>query len=225
MKAILSFFIALILPSVATSTTTIVNKKIFLSVPFTSEIPLGKWIKPWNNACEEAVITMIDQFYRGTSTPRLTRERAVTLMQPIFLWEDKHFGYNADANAAEIARIVNETTRFTAVVKRRPTLEDIKHELEEGHPVISLHYGFGLKNPLIPFRRSGSSYHTMVIKGYDDDKQEFIVNDPGNDKSGLDFRYSYATIMDTLHDFNHQTKKADGEPVVIFTAKKVAAKS
>jgi len=223
MKAFLSFLISLFLSSsVAAPPTATLSKvsKVSIPVPYTSEIPNGAWVKPWNNACEEASIVMVDEFYHGIKTTRLTRQRAMTLMQPIFLWEDKNFGYNADADAAEIARIINETTPFKATIKYQPTLDDIKQELAQGHPVISLHYGFGLKNPLIPFRHSGSSYHVMVLKGYDDTTKEFIVNDPGNDKSGLDFRYPYATIMDTLHDFNHHTKKVDGEPVVIFTTSK-----
>lgn len=64
----------------------------------------------------------------------------------------------------------------------------------------------------------------MVIIGFDNKNQEFIVHDPGFG-SGLDYRYSYATIMDTLHDFDHETSQANGASVVLFTNSRMLAKT
>jgi len=185
-----------------------------LPVPFVSETPDGVWVAPWNNACEEATIVMIEQYYLGQKT--ITKNASKNLMRPLFSAEDKLFDSNADTNSSRIQTIVNDFTTFHTISKTNPKLDDIKTELDAGHPVISLHYGFDLKNPLIPFLRTGSSYHVMVITGYDDDVQEFIVNDPAVTK-GLDFRYNYDIFLNSLHDFNHTTGKADGPARVLFT--------
>lgn len=194
---------------------------IVLAVPYTSEIPNGRWVGPWKNACEEAGVTMVNQYYLGNGgNKRIPPRLAVQLMTSIFAWEDRVFGFDSDTDAAETARIINEFSSAAATVKYNPTLDDIKKELAAGHPVISFHYGFDLHNPLIPFKRGGSYYHVMVLIGYDDAAQEFIVNDPGNDRSGLDYRYPYATIINTLHNFDHATRQVDGRPVVLFTRSK-----
>jgi hypothetical protein len=36
-----------------------------LDVPFTSQAPEGNWAEPWQNACEETSIVMVDAFFDG----------------------------------------------------------------------------------------------------------------------------------------------------------------
>jgi len=216
-KKIFLFLALLYTPLFTNAATTTVN----LSVPYTSEIPDGRWIKPWNNACEEAAIVMIEQFYAGNHDARLTRANAKKLMWPLFGIEEKLWKNSADTDAARTAKIINDYTSMSAYIKSDPAIDDIIAELDAGRPVISFHYGYDLKNPNIPWRRGGSSYHVMPITGYDPIKMEFIVDDPGNHRSGLDYRYQYATITSSLHDFDHATGKADGPARVLFTAPKL----
>jgi hypothetical protein len=61
----------------------------------------------------------------------------------------------------------------------------------------------------------------MVIIGYDDEKKEFIVNDPGDRVAGPGHRYSYDILINSLHDFIFADKKADGPARVIFTYPKL----
>jgi len=63
--------------------------------------------------------------------------------------------------------------------------------------VIFLARGAGLRNP---FFAADPPYHTVVIVGYDDTRQQFITHEPGT-RRGLDFRYSYATLMAAMADF------------------------
>lgn len=218
----LSYFLfgfTLLLPGAALAETTTVR----LPVPFIWEIPDGLWVKPWNGACEEASIMMIDQFYRGRKRENVGRVESKALMAPLFTLEDKLFGSNADTNATRTLKIIEDYTNFDGEIKFNPTIEDITTELANGHPVISLHYGYDLNNPLHRFRRGGSSYHVMALTGFDDKKQIFYANDTEL-KGGLDYPYQYATIMASLHDFDHATHKANGEPVVIFTKPKQLVK-
>lgn len=190
-----------------------------IPVPFIWEIPDGVWVKPWNNACEEASIMMIDQFYRGRKEENVGRVESKNLMTPLFAIEDRLFGSNSNTDATRTLKVIQDYTNFDGELKFHPTASDITAELALGHPVISFHYGYDLNNPHHRFRRGGSSYHVMVITGFDDKKQLFYANDTEL-KGGLDYPYAYDTIMASLHDFNHTTRKADGEPVVIFTRSK-----
>ncbi|OGH68679.1 MAG: hypothetical protein A3I29_04990 [Candidatus Magasanikbacteria bacterium RIFCSPLOWO2_02_FULL_44_11] len=212
--------------TIAAATTTApkptIPKAVSLSVPHIWEIPDGVWVKPWNNACEEASIIMIEEYYLSTAKRKLPPKEIKQKLWPLFTWEDKIFGSNADTDAARTARIINEYSSFSATVIKNPKLEDIKMEISLGHPVMSFHYAKGM-NPDHRFAINGSYYHVMVITGYDDIKQEFLIND-SEFKNGLDYRYPYATIMDTLHDFDHKRRKADGPPTVLFTQPKQLVK-
>ena len=76
------------------------------------------------------------------------------------------------------------------------TVEKIKRELAIGNLVITPHIGWELDNP---HYREASSYHFLVIRGWD--KKNFITNDNGT-KRGEGFKYSYETIINSMHDFN-----------------------
>lgn len=190
-----------------------------LTVPFTSEIPDGEWKAPWNNACEEAAVTMADQYYRGVKT--LTKAQSKKLMLPLFGIEDRLFGYHADTDATETAKIINEYTGFSARIVENPTLEAITAELAAGRPVLTFHHAKSLiaENNRLRFRRDGSYYHVILLVGFDDAKKQFIVHDTG-DHAGSYIRYSYGAVMGSLHDFVHATKTANGPARALFTSKK-----
>lgn len=161
---------------------------------------------------------MVEKYYLGQQS--VTKADANKNMQQLFNWEDAVFGSNANTDASSTALMANQYSLLDVTIVRNPTLADIKAQLAAEHPVIAFLDGFDLNNPDIPFLQGGSGYHTFVIKGYDEATQEFIVNDDGDDIRGLDYRYSYDTILGSLHDYNSQTKKTDGPPTVLFTAEK-----
>src|SRR5690606_41290644 len=41
-----------------------VVEQLILDVPFTSQAPEGNWKQPWQDACEETSILMVDRFYQ-----------------------------------------------------------------------------------------------------------------------------------------------------------------
>jgi hypothetical protein len=220
-KIFFLFLLSLILPcfaNAATSSTEIVK----LSVPFIIEIPDGTWTGPWKNACEEASMAMVDQYYQGVST--IGRQASKKIMLPIFAYQDAVWGTNADSNAARTAKIIEAKLDFKATIKRNPTLEEIKNELRAGRPVMSFHYAKYLPNPGHRFRVNGSYFHVMVLSGFDETTQEFISEDPGAE-NGLDYRYKYDKLMATLGDYNYTTHKVDGLATVLFTAQYLLAKA
>lgn len=219
-KNIIIFISSLALATPAFAATGVVN----LPVPHIWEIPGGVWVKPWNGACEEASAAMIEHFYLGNKDGTLPRATMKKLMSPLFPIENRLFGGNSDTDAARTTKLINDYMMFDATIVDNPTLEDIKAELDAGRPVISLHYGYNLKNPKHSFRRGGSSYHVMAIVGYNDTKKIFYVNDPEL-LAGLDYPYDYDTILTTLHDFNFTNHQADGPARVLFTTPKQIVKA
>lgn len=194
------------------------KNKVVLDVAYASEAPEGKWIQPWANACEEATILMVDMYYKGAKD--ISIPDAKSYLQFLFDREDEMFGTNRNADASQIYIVIDKYADFNGRVVDNPSIEDLKNEIRGGHPIISLHYGFDLKNPNIEFSPTLSSYHTIVIVGFDDDRRVFITHDPGDDVDGAYHEYSYETVMSSMHDYDGERNKADGIPRVIFTSPK-----
>lgn len=193
-------------------------KNMLLAVPYVHEAPDGNWVDPWKNACEEASITMVENYYKNNL--EVTISEAKDFMNMLFTKQDELWGSNYDADAYRMKKLIDDYTSFNAVIKTDPTIEDIQAQLNQGNPIISLHYGKLLYNANIPFLAVGSYYHVMVIIGYDDDNQQFITHDDGDIATGNAHRYDYGLFMNSLHDFDFTTRKADGPPTVIFTSLK-----
>ncbi len=189
-----------------------------IDVPYVSEAPEGNWSGDWVNACEEATMAMVEFYYMGVKSVSVLE--AKNYLQNLFDEENKIYGHNKNTDASQILELINLHSKFDARIKTNPTIDDIKNEILNDRPVISLHRGFDLKNPNIPFSPVKSSYHTLVVVGYDDSSNEFITHDPGDEKSGRDHRYSYRDFMYSLHDYNKETDKTDGVPTAIFTERK-----
>jgi len=192
-----------------------------LSVPYINEAPDNNWTGPWKNACEEASMTMVEKYYTGINPVPI--KEAKNFMMALFTKQNNIWGSNADADAKRTTRLINDYTSYNALIKDNPTPEEIKKELQQKRPVISLHYGFDLKNSNIPFvpLPRGTSYHMMVMIGYDDTTQEFIINDTGDRKTGQGHRYDYELFLNSLHDYDFSVRKASGPARVLFTYPKL----
>ncbi|PIR04218.1 MAG: hypothetical protein COV59_03480 [Candidatus Magasanikbacteria bacterium CG11_big_fil_rev_8_21_14_0_20_39_34] len=170
-----------------------------LPVPFTIQAPDEHWREPWENACEEATLTMVNLYYQMAIPQRtIPVDQAIAEILRVFRIKNATLGTSFDENAEKITFLINNYFPFEAYTVENPTLEQIKAEIDAQRPVIGLFYGRDLHNQY--FRDGGPAYHTFPISGYDDEKQEFIVQETGT-RHGLDFRYSYATIMRAIHDF------------------------
>jgi uncharacterized protein YvpB len=204
--------------SVNTEPDSLKAKITLLGVPYVSEAPEGNWTGDWVNACEEATIAMVDGFYKNKSTISILE--AKTTLQRLFDEQNILYGNSKNADAKQILELITRYASFKAKIKENPTIDELKNEIDSGRPVISLHRGFDLSNPNIPFSPIKSSYHTIVLLGYDDANRQFITHDPGDDKDGENHKYSYSAFMNSLHNYNSKDDKTDGVPTVIFTGEK-----
>jgi hypothetical protein len=196
--------------------------KVVLAVPFINEAPDGNFSGKWKNACEEASMTMVEKYYLHEQ--KVSVSEAKTFMTMLFNFQDKIWGSDVNSDAARTKRIIDENTIYNGKIIDNPTVDQIKSELQQGRPIISPHYGFDLNNkniPFLPASRGGTSYHMMVIIGYDDATKELITNDDGDQKAGASHRYGYDLFMGSIHDYSFADGKADGIPRVIFTYPKL----
>ncbi|HUT21846.1 MAG TPA: C39 family peptidase [Candidatus Bipolaricaulota bacterium] len=182
------------------------NKNI--DVPFTVQAPDG-WYSPFDEACEEAAIVMLDNFYQGKNYIADPKKEILAVVSI----ENKLWGYNKDTDAHQMAHIINNFFAFETDTKNNSTLAAIKNEIDNNRPVLVPVYGRGLSNP--NFRGAGPIYHVVIIKGYDDSTKEFIVNEPGT-IHGHDWRYDFDEMMNAIHDLNYSNQQ-EGAKVVLFT--------
>lgn len=165
-----------------------------LDVPFTSQAPEGNWAQPWHDACEETSILMVDRFYTGEP---LTAKNAAKGILDIFAQKELLFGPSNDESTATMAALIRTYFSWDAIIVENPTVEDIKAEIDAGHPVLMPSYAPDLRNPHF---QEYFPYHVGVISGYNDDTRTFYMEDPGT-RYGQAFPYSYETIMTAMHDF------------------------
>jgi len=182
-----------------------------ITVPFTPQSPDGVWKQPWQDLCEESSLVMVDQYYRHG---KMDKKRAKELLIHIFNVKNTYYGKSLDESTEKIADIANKFLAWEARVVENPTILQIKEQIDLNQPVIIPVSGKDLLNP--HFRNGGPRYHVLVISGYDDEKEEFITQEPGTDL-GLDFRYTYDTIMGANHDLVSKGDIRQGAKRMVFT--------
>jgi len=184
-----------------------------LNIPFISQAPFAIWDELHDHACEEAAIIMVYYYLFGKELTQDAGERDILSMVD---WQIENWGGHFDLSAKQIVqlfRIYYDYQNIELVYDYG--VEDIKKELAIGNPIVVPAAGRVLGNPY--FTLPGPEYHVLVIKGYDDEKYEFIVNDPGT-KRGADFRYNYQVLQNAIHDFN-QGDVLSGRKVMIVVKK------
>ncbi len=184
-------------------------KAVNFAVPFTSQAPHANWELPYQEACEEASLIMVNAYLNGVES--FTPEEADRQILAMVEWEKKTFGYYEDTTAEETARIAREYFRLkNSRAVPIASMDDVKNELAKGNPVIVPAAGRLLKNPY--FRGQGPLYHMLVVKGFTKDGK-IIANDPGT-RRGADFLYDPVTLWNAIHDWNGGNV-ADGQKMMI----------
>ncbi|MBP9718009.1 C39 family peptidase [Candidatus Gracilibacteria bacterium] len=179
-----------------------------LAVPFTTQAPHQNWDMPYQEACEEATVLMLDAFIKGYA---LTPDSADAALLKIVDWENKNLGYYKDTTTAETLQILKSHFGIkNVVIKTNVTAELIRKEIALGHPVILPTAGRMLKNP--NFKAPGPLYHMVVVKGYLADGR-FITHDPGT-RNGKDYIYTEEVLLNATHDWNGGDV-ANGQKVMI----------
>lgn len=199
------------LPTVigTTEATTSTNfpVEMNLSVPFTSQAPEKNWDEPWQNACEEAAVLMVDAYAKGYNVSPLFAKDEILKM---VAWEEENnFGTSIDYEKVKQLFLFYSGKNFSIKVIEDPNIEQIKNFISEKKPVLVLADGKVLPNP--HFQSGGPVYHALVIRGFT--KDSFITNDPGT-QFGENFVYKYDDLMNAIRDWNGGNVK-NGKKVVL----------
>lgn len=182
---------------VATSTSQELPETVNLAVPFLSQAPKQNWDMPYQEACEEASMIMVDAYLRGRTKSYVPQEGDEAILKLVAYEES--LGLKPDLTAAEVEDVMMGyfSERRVEIVEN-PTVEDLKRTLAAGYPIILPVSGKALQNP--NFRNGGPNYHMLVVKGYLKDGR-WITNDPGT-RRGADYLYAQDLLMEAIHDWN-----------------------
>lgn len=182
-----------------------------IDVPFTSQAPAGNWSEPWQNACEETSIYMVSSFY---AQDEIKRAAAIARIKEILAAKNKEINVSKDESLETIAKLINILgLPWTTQLIENPSIDDLKKELTQNHPIIVPVYAPTLADK--HYWQGGPDYHVMVMTGYDDATGEFIVNDPAV-QNGKGFRFKYDLFMSAIHDLDAKNYQA-GKKAVLFT--------
>ncbi len=194
----------------SSTTTDGVPSRMTLAVPFTSQAPEKNWSQPWQDACEEAAILMMDAYYNGYGLSTLfAKDQIIAMVE----WEEKEgWGYSISLEQIKtLAETVLHLNRHgTLRIVEDPTIEQIKKFIANKQPVLVVADGKVLPNP--HFRNGGPAYHALVIRGYTEDS--FITNDPGT-QFGENFSYTYNDLMKSIRDWNDGNVKKGKRVIMV----------
>lgn len=191
--------------------------KHLISTTFIPQAPQQNWDQPWQDACEEAAMIIVNSYYQNLNLD--TQQQAQAILDLIEY--ETSLGWSHDINVSQMAQIARDYYHYTPEIIDGPTLNQIKTQLTANIPVIVPAAGKILFKENPNFRSGGPHYHSLVILGYDDTRSQFIVHDVGTRK-GAYFRYSYDLLMQSIHDFPDTGRKEDilsGTPRVLLLLK------
>lgn len=179
------------------TTISIPAKFVIENVPFTSQAPTKNWELPFQEACEEASVLMVNRFYNKKPLPQDPAE-IDKIITDMTVWGEENMNGKIDTDVKTTAKYFTDYLEYAPTrvkVVYDITMDDIKAVIASGKPVIVPAAGRDLGNE--HFHEPGPLYHMLVVIGYDAD--EFIVNDPGT-RFGAAFRYDQKVLFDAIHD-------------------------
>lgn len=192
--------------------------RVVLEVPFTTQAPTGNWDDGrQQDGCEEASLLMAWSWVIGAKT--ITPSEAEKTIIDMSEFEKAEYGNYLDLNAQDSVKLMKDYFKHQKVSYELDiTIEDIKDALRQGKLVIVPANGKRLNNP--NFSNGGPNTHMFVIKGFDDDKRQFITNDPGT-RNGRDYVYSYNTVASAMVNYpSGYHEDQTGQPTAMIVIEK-----
>lgn len=188
-----------------THTGVVIN----LAVPYSSQAPEKDWDQPWQDACEEVSLLMLDSYYRGyTLTKELAKDEIIKMVS-----DQTARGWGGSISIDKIKIFYDEyfSGNKTARIIEDPTVEQIKNLVSTGNPVFVIADGKTLPNKW--YSNGGPDYHALIIRGFTEDT--FITNDPGVNR-GTNFEFPISSVMNSIHDWNDGDVKQGRSAVLIL---------
>jgi hypothetical protein len=167
-----------------------------LDMVFYTQAPHSNWDYPWQEACEEASILLVANEYLNLNLDRdAYNEELLKLVD----YEIETFGAYEHTNIEQTVQMIEDNYKLETRVHENPTFEDLQEIINRGNFIVAPFAGKLLFNP--NFKNGGPTYHMLVIKGYDAEKNQVVTNDVGT-RNGENYVYSWDTINAALHNWN-----------------------
>jgi hypothetical protein len=190
--------------SAPTPETKTLPKEVLISVPFTSQAPIGIWDKEAEESCEEAAVLMASWFASGQTglkqdgyDNRIPLTQADKELKTLIQWQKDNLGTWESTNTKQVLQMIKgRENTVNAELITDITAEKVKRELAAGHIVLLPAAGRSLHNPY--FKTPGPVYHYVLVKGYND--RGFILNDPGT-RHGENYIYKEDVLLSAVHDW------------------------
>jgi len=192
--------------------------KYLIKAAFVQQSPEKNWDEPWQDACEEASLLTVDYFYKNISSITVEENRDAILEMIEF---ENTQNFTSDMNISQMTIVAQNYLNYQTKIINNPTVDDIKKYISQNIPIIVPASGKILYQENKHFNSGGPYYHNLIILGYDNDKQQFIVHDVGT-KAGAYFKYSYDLLTESIHDFPASENKEDinsGEKRILILLK------
>jgi hypothetical protein len=166
-----------------------------IDMPFASQAPTGSWDPPYDEACEEASLIIVQHYLEGTALDAGIMNKDILRMVDY----ETSKGLPIDIDMFQLADVARGMFGYEAEVLEgaNVSIDRIEQELAKGNPVIVPLAGQDIGNPY--YSGDGPPYHVLVIVGYDD--RNFTTHDVGT-KRGENYVYRKEVIMDAIHDWN-----------------------
>lgn len=168
-------------------------------VPFTSQAPTGDWKSPWSDYAEEAVMTMVLQWYKNEAIQ--SAEQAEATMLDIGRYESSTYGDSLLASLEQVQAILNDFFGIQSELHLNPSLETLISALDEGSLIIAPVNGQILLNK--HYGDPAPKNHMILIHAWE--SGAFITHDPGT-RHGEDQEYGQEKILESIQDLDGELK-------------------
>lgn len=177
-----------------------------IQTAFVPQAPEKNWDQPWQDACEEAALLTVDYYYKK-QTPDINQIKSDILNMINFETQNN---WTKDINTEQMAKISSQYLGYKTQIIENPTIDQIKKFISQNIPIVVPANGKTLFKENHFFNDGGPFYHSIVVLGYDDTKNQFTVHDVGT-QHGKNFKYSYSLLVESIHDFPASGHKEDIE--------------
>lgn len=169
-------------------------------VEFFSQAPFADWddIRQ-QDGCEEAVMLMA---YLWRSNTNFNKNQFLDALLDLTNFETEKFGVHNDIHVDDMVTVMAEKLgimdAYTVTDSELITIAYLEELLDAGNLVIVPTQGQRLGNP--NFSGEGPERHALLLLGYDRQKSEFIVHDPGTRK-GENYRYPESVLHNAIYSY------------------------
>lgn len=187
--------------------------EVKIPVPFTSQAPYKDWSAPYDEACEEASLAMVEFFLQGKT---FTPDTASAEIKYLVALEER-YDWPVDISTLQVARLASETYRrkYYHYTKSDVSVTNMKKLLAAGYPIIIPAAGRELNNP--NFQGSGPPYHMIVLTGYN--QENFYAHDPGT-QFGEHYEYPQDRLYNAIHEWTgDRSTILEGEKAMLILEK------